>query len=306
MRFRWRPTCSAVAASVAAPSRRTGGPRARDRPRGRDRDRQAHRSRSPSRLSHAAGARARRTAPTATDQAGNQRSTATLADGDPATVTLPVRATTYLIAGRPTRARHRRGLAHHLLVGHLSRPLLQGRLTDAHHHPLAAAPITILQRAPGAGSPWRALRTITTTKTGRLHFRLGAGTDRLIRIRYPGTPTVRPSAVNVQVGVRAATTFHVDHHRVPSGGRVTLTGVLRGGHIPAGGVLILLQVLVNGHWQDFATTHAGTHGAWHHTYHFLGTYRSTTYHFRVQVGPTAGYPYVAAPSHAVAITVHAP
>jgi hypothetical protein len=231
----------------------------------------------------------------AIDRAGNERSTTTLSDGTPMTVTLPLRSPTRLIGGR-LQTRHRHGrrvryLATSIRLRYGQRTRLRGRLSDKDNKSMAATPIDISELLDMPGASWQPLRTVTTDASGSFRFRTaGRGASRTVRIRYPGTPTIRPSQTEVRLSVAASSTFRAGRHRVRAGHAVRFSGTLRGGHVPTG-KLVQLQVRVNGRWQVFATPHAKRNGRWTYVYKFTGSYRSARYAFRARIPPQADYPF---------------
>ncbi|WP_354700504.1 hypothetical protein DSM112329_00783 [Paraconexibacter sp. AEG42_29] len=247
----------------------------------------------------------------AVDQAGNERSTTTLEGGEPMTVTLPVRAKTRLTGGL-ARAVRRKGkrvtvLASSVRAGFSRRVRLRGRLVDASGQPMAGTGVQVLERTALPGRPWRQLRTLTTGKGGTWSFRAAAKRpSRTVRFRYPGTPTVRPSQIDVALKVAARATIRPSSRIVRLGSSVRFSGVLLGGHIPASGKVLQLQAKVNGRWQVFANPRTNSRGRWSRLYRFIGRYRSATFQFRVRVPRDPAYPFAAGVSPATRVLVRGP
>ncbi len=244
----------------------------------------------------------------AVDQAGNERSTTTLADGTPMTVTLPVRSPTRILAGHlQSHRRHGRRvryLATRIRVRYGHRSRLQGRLADKDNKPMAKSPVAVSELLDLPGASWQPVRTVTTNSRGNYRFRTARrGASRTIRIRYEGTPTVRPSQSDVHLSVDASSTLHVSRHSVRTGHAVRFSGTLRGGHVPSG-KLVQLQVRVHGRWQTFANPHAKANGGWTYVYKFTGTYGSARYRFRARIPSQAGYPFATGHTTTTTILVH--
>lgn len=247
----------------------------------------------------------------AVDLAGNERTTTTLADGTPVSVSLPVRAKTHLTGGRPhaTRSHGRRMtvLAAAVTTPYGRRVQLRGCLVNAAGHAIGGTVLQVLERAARAHAPWRLTRTVKTSRTGRFAMKsTGNGTSRTIRVRYPGTPTVRPSQVQVRLAVAASSTIHSSRRNVRAGGAVRFFGRLQGGHVPAGGKLVQLQVLVNGKWQVFANPRTDKHGRWMYRYRFTGRYRAARFAFRLGVPRDPAYPFATGRSAALRVRVRGP
>ncbi|UTI63934.1 Ig-like domain repeat protein [Paraconexibacter antarcticus] len=244
----------------------------------------------------------------AVDAAGNEKSTTALADGTPMAITLPVRAKTRLFAGhaRITRRgnRKRTRLAAAVRVRFGARTSVQGRLVDAAGHAMPATVLQILEksRLPKAGIKQR--RTVKTTANGAFSFHTTrGGISRTVRVRYPGTPLIRPAEHDLQLGVTAKSTLRVSRRSVTVGAVVRFSGTLLGGHVPAAGKLIQLQALVNSHWQVFANPRANAHGRWQHRYRFIGNYRNARLSFRIRVPRDPAYPFAVGTSPVTRIAV---
>jgi hypothetical protein len=245
---------------------------------------------------------------TAVDQAGNERTTTTLADGTPMTVSLPVRAPTHITAGRMQSHRrhgHRvRYLASRIRLGYGVRSRLRGRLADSANKSMAKTPVAVSELLDVPGATWQPLRTVTTDSKGNYNFRTAKrDASRTVRIRYPGTPTVRPSQADVHVSVDASSTLHASRHSVRAGHAVRFSGTLRGGHV-LNGKLVQLQVRLHGHWQTFANPHAKARGGWTYVYKFSGTYAAARYRFRARIPSQAGYPFATGHTTTTTIRVH--
>lgn len=248
----------------------------------------------------------------AIDRAGNERSTATLSDGSPMTVTLPLRSPTRLIGGHlVTRHRHGRPisyLASKVRGSYGHRIRLQGRLSDRDNRSMPATPVAVSELLDMPGATWQPVRTVQTAKDGRLRFRTARrGASRTVRIRYEGTPTVRPSQAGVHLSVAASSTFRASRRSVAVGRAVRFSGTLRGGHVPSG-KLVLLQVRVRvgakRQWQTFASAKAKANGRWTHVYKFTGSYASARYAFRARIPSQANYPFATGQSASRSIRIH--
>lgn len=248
----------------------------------------------------------------AVDRAGNERSTTTLADGSPMTVTLPLRSPTRLMGGHLiTRRRHGRRIRYlatkvRLRYGHRTR--LQARLSDKDNKSMGATPVAVSELLDMPGATWQPVRALQTDRDGALRFRTARrGASRTVRVRYEGTPTVRPSQIDVHLSVAASSTFRTSRRSVALGRAVRFSGTLRGGHVPAG-KLVLLQVHIRvggkRQWQTFASANAKASGEWTHVYKFAGTYGNRSYPFRARIPSLAGYPFATGNSASKSIRIH--
>lgn len=242
----------------------------------------------------------------AVDRAGNETSTTTLADGTPMTVTLPLRSPTHLLGGR-FQTRHRHGKRVHYLatrvrLGYAKRTRLQGRLSDASNKSMGATALSVTELLDVPGATWQPVRNLATDANGTFRFRTAKrGASRTIRVRYEGTPTVRPSQADVHLAVSASSTLHASRRSVRTGHAVRFSGTLRGGHVPAG-KFVQLQVRVRGRWQTFANPHAKANGGWTYVYKFTGG--TGRYVFRARIPSQAGYPFVTGKTATATVRVH--
>jgi hypothetical protein len=249
----------------------------------------------------------------AVDAAGNERTIQTMPGGQAAVRRLPVRITTRLAVGKRKRVRARGAHGRHryrtvLVVRPQARygrtiPLA-GRLTMPGANPLAGADIEVWQRVKLAGSPWRRISQLRTTRTGRFRFKALKGPSRTLRFRYPGTATIRARSTEVDLRVRAVTSLRVNRARVVNGEEVRFHGRLKGRQAGEAGKLVHLQVFTRGRWSTFATPRASReNGLWSYSYRFTGTRGRVRYRFRALVPREASFPYETGVSHSVHVTV---
>lgn len=238
----------------------------------------------------------------AVDQAGNERSTDRMPDGQPATVKLPIRIKTRLVVGKVkrVRARHaRRGKRRYRKV-FVVRPRarygrtirLHGRLTTPGANPVAGATIEVSEQTKLPGAPWQPIGSMMTSRTGRFTFKALRGPSRRLRFRYAGTKTVRSRTTEVELRVKAGTSFRVNRKRVVNGEEVVFRGRLKGEPLPASSKLVQLQVYARRRWTTFGIARANpTTGLWSHRYRFEATRGRVRYRFRARVPREASYPY---------------
>jgi hypothetical protein len=248
------------------------------------------------------------------DDAGNERSTDRRENGRQATIALPARVKTRLVVGKVKRklARRSRGGKRRYRRVFVVRPQtrygqsvrLHGRLTTPGANPVSDAEIEVSEQVELAGAAWRRIGSAKTSRTGRFAFKAPSGSSRLLRFRYAGTKTVRARSSEVELRVRAGTSFRVNRHRVVNGEEVTFRGRLKGGPLPSTSKLVQLQVYSRRHWATFALARANpASGLWSHRYRFEATRGRVRYRFRARVPQEAGYPYATGTSRNVRVTV---
>jgi hypothetical protein len=247
----------------------------------------------------------------AADAAGLEQSSDRWEDGNPATLKLPIRLASRLVAGRPGRRRCRRAGGRRvcrrrlatkpkLRIGRAAR--LRGRLT-VNRQATAGASVEVWRQLDG-GADWKRLGTVTTSKTGRFSYKARRGPARTIRFRYPGGAMIRGRNADVRLRVRASTSMAVSRRSVITGEYVTFHGRLRGGWLPAGGVLVELQVFTRGRWRTFAQPRAsGTSGRWAYRYRFETIRGRAQFRFRARIRRQRGYPFTTGHSRFVRVRV---
>jgi hypothetical protein len=251
----------------------------------------------------------------AADAASLEQSSDRWEDGNPATLKLPIRLPSRLVAGRHgkrichriKRGRHRHRVCRRRLVtkprvrvGRSTR--LFGRLT-INRQAAAASAVEVWRQLDGSAD-WKRLGTITTSKSGRFSYKARRGPARTIRFRYPGAAMIRGRNADVRLRVKASTSIAVNHRSVITGEYVTFRGHLRGGWLPTGGVLVELQVRTRGKWRTFAQPRApGSTGRWVYRYRFETIRGRARFRFRARIRRQRGYPFTTGHSRQIPIRV---
>jgi hypothetical protein len=248
------------------------------------------------------------------DAAGNERTTTSLIDGNPARVTLPLRLVTELAVGKPERVRagtarggrprYKRILVKRPRAGFGRTVRLRGRLTTPGGNPLANVGVGVWEKVELPGATWVHLADLTTSRTGRLSYRALRGPSRLVQFRYAGTATIRPRVATVEMLVRGWTTFKVDRHHVFNGEDVVFSGRVHGRPFPQAGKLVELQVYTRRKWRTFAQPRASaTSGRWSYDYRFDTVQGREAFRFRARLRKEQGYPYELGMSREVRVVV---
>ena len=254
---------------------------------------------------------------TAQDQARNESSTTERSDGQPMSVTLPLRIPSALQAGVvrkrvATRIVRRHGKRRTIrrrvtelkprgvvLLGREAQ--ISGRLANRDGQGIAGADVQVFA-TPEGGSE-QLVGVVHTDTTGGYSYKAGGSVSRTLRFAYAGSPLILPAESSVQLVVRAVSTLRVSRHRVLNGRHVTFSGQVRSTPIPAGGKLIQLEVLLSGRWQTFRTARTDQAGRWALPYRFARTRGVRWYRFRVKLPPEAGYPFGAGASKSLRVRV---
>ncbi|MEA2361245.1 MAG: hypothetical protein QOD71_390 [Thermoleophilaceae bacterium] len=250
---------------------------------------------------------------TARDQAANQSSTDLRLDGQPMTITLPLRTPTSVTAGvatqRRIRGRDRRRRSRHrrtVLVPRARVPLggqvtIVGQVRSRDGQPVPGADISVLSRS--ATSPERALAVLRTDQRGRYTYDVRARATSVLRVLYAGTSTRLPSQREVALLVPAASTIATRPRRVLNGQAVTFVGRLRSLPIPAAGKLVELQVVLSDRWQTFRTVRTDASGIWRVRYRFRRSCGLLRYRFRARLPAESGYPFESGHTRPIGVRV---
>jgi hypothetical protein len=254
---------------------------------------------------------------TAHDQARNESSATTRADGQPMMVTLPLRIASALQAGIARtriikRVVHRHGkrrtvrrriteLRPHGVIRLGRQTRISGRLTNRDGQGIAGADLQVF--ASSDGGPEQLVGDVQTDASGAYTYTAAGSASRTLRLVYAGSPLILPAASNVRIVVPAVSTLRVSRRRVLNGQKVMFSGQVRSTPIPAGGKLIQLEVLLSGGWQTFRTARTDQAGHWALPYRFARTRGVQWYRFRVQLPREAGYPFGAGASKSLRVRV---
>jgi hypothetical protein len=240
---------------------------------------------------------------TATDAAGNQRTTTTRTDGSPETVTLPLRLKTRLKSGVVVRRGSKAHLARSAYASYGQLVRVRGTLKSPEGNPLEGVEVQAWTQIKDGVTPPRLIATVKTSRKGAFSFLVRKGPSRSIKVRYGGTSQIRSATENLNLNVRSKTSMRPNHRRRVNGESVRFHGRLKTGRIPQHGKLVEVQVWVRGKWRTFAATRAGRKGSWAYGYRFDGTRGNQTYRFRAKVPPETGYPFATGRSGVVRVRV---
>ena len=240
---------------------------------------------------------------TATDLAGNQRTTTTRVDGSAETVTLPLRLKTRLKSGVVIRHGDKAHLARSAYARYGQLVRVRGTLKSPEGNPLQDVEVEAWTQIKDGVTPPRLIATVKTSRTGAFSFLVRKGPSRSIKIRYGGTSQIRGATKSLNLNVRSETSMRPNHRRRANGESVRFHGRIKTGRIPEHGKLVEVQAYIRGKWRTFATTRASRRGLWAYDYRFDGTRGNQTYRFRAKVPLETGYPFATGRSGVVRVRV---
>lgn len=256
----------------------------------------------------------------ATDHAGNEASTATLAGGAAAEIRLPVRVLTKLRAGFTRKKVRRKVIRTHgkrrrvvrrrvkVLVpeGRVRfrrKASISGRLVNLDGQPIDGATVAVLSRPDLPRRGFTAAGYVRTDENGRFRYTVRGTRSRILRFRYDGSRRIHGSRRDVAVRVPAAGTMGSSRKRLLNGQAVTFSGRVRTKPIPSVGKLIEIQAYFRGRWRTISTTRTDRRGRWRFRYRFGATTGVVRYRFRALLSAEGGYPFATGHSRVVGVTV---
>ena len=191
-------------------------------------------------------------------------------------------------------------------VGYRSRVGLSGRLLNSSGRPISGALLRILARDRRQNAGFVQRYTTTTKSDGSYLVKVRAAASRLTQIAWrshANDPGFQESAY-VTLSVRASSSLSAAPRAVAVGGRLRLSGTVRG-TIPSRGVPLIFQGRMgNGRYTTFADGRANRKGRFRIGYRFRsGASRGRTFTFRVKLRGDARFPYVLGYSKRVTVRV---
>jgi hypothetical protein len=251
------------------------------------------------------------------DHAKNEASTDRRLDGQPMSVTLPLRNASSLRAGfervrtvkRTVRRHGKRRIVRRRMTtlmrsaqvrsgGHAT---VAGRLVNRDGHGIAGAEIRVFSTS--SNSQEQLIAVIVTDATGRFRYKAAGSTSRTLRFAYAGSTLMLPAARVIAMRVPALTSLDVDRRRVLNGQSVTFSGRLRTQPAPPSGKLVELQVRLSDRWQTFRTTRTDEAGRWTVRYRFKRTRGVQRFQFRARLPRESSYPFAAGGSRPLTVRV---
>jgi hypothetical protein len=194
------------------------------------------------------------------------------------------------------------------LRGNFTRPLghssltLKGSLVDHTGAPINGAQVQLLEQPNEQGAAIKEIASVSSDHDGRWAFHVPAGPWRLLRVAYYShlkdpTPAAR---LDYHERVSAAVSLSAPA-RVHAGRSLVFYGQLAGGYVPRQGEPVQMEILYAGRWRTIEVLHTDRHGRW--AYRYVFSIGGGSYLFRAVALANVGYPFLAAGSRPVRITV---
>jgi hypothetical protein len=191
-------------------------------------------------------------------------------------------------------------------VNYRSRAAISGRLLNSSGKPITGALLRVLTRDRRQSAGWVERYTTTTGADGSYRVRVRAAASRLTQIAWRShvkDPGFQETAY-VTLLARASSSLKATPRSVVVGGRVRLSGTVRGA-IPSRGVPLIFQGRSGkGQYTTFADGRANRKGRFSIHYRFRsGASRGRTFSFRVKLRGDARFPYASGYSKRVTVRV---
>jgi hypothetical protein len=144
----------------------------------------------------------------------------------------------------------------------------------------------------------------TTASNGSWSAHIPPGPSRLVVAAYGGGPTVEPTlSTAARLIVPASVSLRITPSRAHWGGRIRISGRLRGGYIPHGGELVVLWIGWPGGSAEIGHLYTHPDGSFTGRYTFLRGNGTETYRLWATTARESDYPYVPRRSPAQSVTV---
>jgi len=191
-------------------------------------------------------------------------------------------------------------------VDYRTRAGISGRLLNSSGRPISGALLQVLTRDRRQNARFVARYKTTTKSDGSYLVKVRAGASRLTQIAWrshANDPGFEESAY-VRLSVRASASLRAAPRAVAVGGRLRLSGTVRG-TIPSRGVPLIFQGRMgSGPYTTFADGRATRKGRFRRHYRFRsGGSRGRSFTFRVKLRGDARFPYVLGYSKRVTVRV---
>jgi hypothetical protein len=181
---------------------------------------------------------------------------------------------------------------------------VHGWLGTTSGNALAGQTVQVLTAPDNGADQFSRVATATTTGDGSWSVRLPAGPSRLVIAQYGGTSTVEPAlSTAAHILVPAAVALQIRPRRAHWGGRITITGRVKGGYIPPAGELVVLWIGWPGGSTEIGHLYTRRDGRFRSTYTFLRGNGTEIYRLWVATARESDYPYAPGSSRRVSVTV---
>ena len=168
---------------------------------------------------------------------------------------------------------------------------IHGWLGTAQGNALGGQTVQILTAPDNGQGAFAQEAVATTAPDGSWSTKLPAGPSRIVSAVYGGGPQLEPSSGEARVVVPASIKLRIQPRHAHWGGKLTITGLLRGGYLPAAGETVILSVYFAGHEHDFAHVSVSGNGHFRYIYTFLPGNGVASYPFSAETVRESDYAF---------------
>jgi hypothetical protein len=182
--------------------------------------------------------------------------------------------------------------------------IVDGWLGTTNGNALGGQLVRILAAPDNGSTQFSQVAVATTAANGGWSAHIPPGPSRLVVAAYAGGPTVEPTlSTSALVIVPASVTLRVTPRRTHWGGRIAISGRLRGGYVPRGGELVLLWIGWRGGSAEIGHLYTRPDGTFASGYTFLRGNGTETYRLWATSARESDYPYAPGRSRSESVTV---
>ena len=201
-------------------------------------------------------------------------------------------------------------LANRAMVEYGRPVIVHGLLMSSGGLPLGGQPVAVSTAPDNGSNAFAQAAAVTTGPDGRWTATLPPGPSRIIEASYAGSATVLPATGSATVITPAKIELtSVTPHRTPWGSTVNITGRVLGGYIPTSSKLLRLDlgvVGIPGLSKIQGIPNVSPSGRFTTTYKFAHAYGVVRFWLMVSSLAEADFPWAAAHSRRVIVTVGVP
>lgn len=183
--------------------------------------------------------------------------------------------------------------------------VVEGRLTTEAGQPIAGALLDVSSVDLGVyNARARSLGTVTTTAGGFFSTRVRpSGAQRISVLFRPTANSIGTAVTTTIVREQLALSIKRSRARVPSRGRLRLSGRLSGAGAAAKGAPVEIDVRIGKRWRAVDVVETNSRGSYRWNYRFTRVTRSTRFNFRAVVRRNSSWPWPTETSKRVRVLV---
>jgi hypothetical protein len=163
--------------------------------------------------------------------------------------------------------------------------------------PISGARILVYQVITGTRA-YKKLGSVRTNAKGNYSYRVRPGASRTLYVVYPGTQLLRSAVSDLQERFNGKVSLNAS--KINAGGKLVITGAVKGGHIPSGGLNVTIDYRQAGAPGSgtLGTVRTDRRGRYRFVQHFAANTKGLVYDlWAVIPGNQPKWPYLKATTH---------